>query len=60
MSQLRCHVFRGLPKEIEEEVNKFLESTSCEIHHVVQSESTNHVTITIFYVMDAQEEPLTV
>ena len=60
MSQLRCHVFRGLPKEIEEEVNKFLESTPCEIHHVIQSESTNHVTITIFYVMDAQEEPLTV
>ena len=60
MSQLRCQVFRGLPKEIEEEVNKFLESTPCEIHHVVQSESTNHVTITIFFVMDAQEDPLTV
>ncbi len=60
MSQLRCHVFRGLPKEVEEEVNKFLESTPCEIHHVIQSESTNHVTITIFYVMDAQEDPLTV
>ncbi|MBW2282617.1 MAG: hypothetical protein JRG76_15230 [Deltaproteobacteria bacterium] len=60
MSQLCCHVFRGLPKEIEEEVNKFLESTPCEIHHVLQSESTNHVTITIFYVMDAQEDPLTV
>lgn len=60
MSQLRCHVFRGLPKEIEEELNKFLESTPCEIHHVLQSESTNHVTITIFYVMDVQEDPLTV
>ncbi len=55
MSELRCQVFRGLPKEIEEEVNKFLQSTHCEIHHVIQSESTNHVTITIFYVMDAQE-----
>ena len=59
MSQLRCQVFRGLPKEIEEEVNKFLESTPCEIDHVLQSESTNHVTITIFYVMDAQEGTLT-
>ena len=60
MSQLRCHVFRGLPKEIEEELNKFLESTPCEIHHVLQSESTSHVTITIFYVMDVQEDPLRV
>jgi hypothetical protein len=60
MNQLRCHVFRGLPKEIEEELNKFLESTPCEIHHVLQSESTNHVTITIFYVMDVQEDALRV
>ncbi len=59
MSQLRCQVFRGLPEEIEEEVNKFLESTPCEIDHVLQSESTDHVTITIFYVMDAQEGTLT-
>lgn len=56
MSELRCQVFRGLPKEIEEELNKFLATTPCEIQRVLQSESTNHVTITIFYVMDAQED----
>lgn len=55
MSQLRCVVFRGLPKEIEEDLNKFLESTPCEIHHVLQSESKDHVTVTVFYALDAQE-----
>jgi hypothetical protein len=49
MQPLRCHVFRGLPKELEEEVNKFLEVTPCHVHHVVQSESANHVTLTLFY-----------
>ena len=55
MSQLRCHVFRGLPKEIEEEVNKFLESTPCEIQHVLQSESSDHVTLTVFFELDVEE-----
>ena len=55
MSQLRCTVFRGLPKELEEELNKFLESTPCEVQHVVQSESGDHVTLTVFYVFDGQE-----
>ena len=36
MSRLRCVVFRGLPKELEEEVNKFLEATPCEVHHLLQ------------------------
>jgi len=49
MQALRCHVFRGLPKELEEEVNKFLEVTACRVHHVVQSESQNHVTLTMIY-----------
>lgn len=55
MSQLRCQVFRGLPKELEEELNKFLESTPCEIQHVVQSESADHVTVTVFYALDVQD-----
>jgi hypothetical protein len=49
MQALRCHVFRGLPKELEEEVNKFLECNPCHVHHVVQSESANHVTLTMIY-----------
>ncbi len=52
MHQLRCRVFRGLPKELEEDISKFLEATSCQIHHVVQSESGDHVTLTIFYDLD--------
>ena len=52
---LRCIVFRGLPKELEEEVNKWLEMTSCQISHVQQSESGDHVTVTIFYVLDPPE-----
>lgn len=52
MSRLRCVVFRGLPKELEEEVNKFLEATLCQVHHLVQSESGDHVTISIFYELD--------
>ena len=49
MQSLRCRVFRGLPKEVEEDVNKFLEVSPCHIQHVVQSESENHVTITMFF-----------
>jgi len=55
MQALRCHVFRGLPKELEEEVNKFLEVTLCRVHHVVQSESANHVTLTMIYELVAPE-----
>jgi hypothetical protein len=56
MTQLRCTVFRGLPKELEEELNKFLESTPCEIQYVLQSESGDHVTVTVFYVLDRQQD----
>ncbi len=53
-SPLRCMVFRGLPKEVEEDVNKFLEATSVQVCHVVQSESGDHVTLTVFYEPDLQ------
>ncbi len=55
MSELRCVVFRGLPKELEEELNKFLEATPCEIQHVLQSESGDHISVTVFYELDAQD-----
>ena len=55
MQSLRCHVFRGLPKELEEEVNKFLEATPCHVAQVVQSESENHVTLTLFYELVRHE-----
>ncbi len=56
MSQLRCIVMRGLPKELEEELGKFLEVTPCRIHHVLQSESGDHVTLTVIYELDPQED----
>ena len=55
MNQLRCVVFRGLPKEIEEEVNKFLEGSPVQIYQLLQSESGDHVTLTIFYEVDVQD-----
>jgi hypothetical protein len=56
MSALQCLVFRGLPKELEEQVNKFLSTTPCTIEHVLQSESSDHVSLTIFYTLDTQLE----
>jgi hypothetical protein len=50
--RLRCVVMRGLPKEVEEEVNKFLEATSARVYRVLQSESGDHITLTIFYELD--------
>jgi len=43
-------------RQIEEDLNKFLETTPCEIHHVLQSESGDHVTVTIFYVLDLSRD----
>lgn len=52
MSQIQCVVLRGLPKEVEEELNKFLASMPGTIHHILQSESSDHVTITVLFEMD--------
>ncbi len=56
MSSLRCVVLRGLPKELEEEVNKFLEMTPCHVHFICQSESGDHVSLAIFYEQIKQDE----
>ncbi len=56
MSLLHCVVLRGLPKELEEEVNKFLEMTPCHVHFISQSESGDHVSLTIFYESITDEE----
>ena len=56
MQPFRCRVFRGLPKEVEEDVNKFLEVSPCQVQHVVQSESDNHVTITLFFELVPRDE----
>ncbi len=40
---LRCRVFRGLVKEVEEDVNKYLETHEVQIVHMAQSESGEYV-----------------
>jgi hypothetical protein len=49
-------VLQGLPKELEEEVNKFLEMTPCHVHFISQSASGDHVSLTIFYEPITAEE----
>ena len=49
---LRCRVFRGLVKEAEEDINKFLSSHEVRVLHMAQSESGDHVSVTLIF-----EEP---
>ena len=49
---LRCLVVRGLVKEVEEDINKFLASHDVNVLHMAQSEHGEYVSITLLY-----EEP---
>jgi hypothetical protein len=49
---LRCQMFRGLVKEVEEEVGKFLSTHRIHVVHLAQSESNDHITVTLLF-----EEP---
>ena len=44
---LRCLLFRGLVKEAEEEINKFLSSNEVRVLHMAQSESGDHISVTL-------------
>ena len=46
---LRALVVRGLPKEVEEELNKFLTTRPVSVVHMTQSEHGEYVTITLLY-----------
>ena len=46
---LRCHVFRGLVKEAEEDINKFLSAREVRVLHMAQSESGVHISVTIIF-----------
>lgn len=52
---MRCKLFRGLMKDVEEEVDKFLSTAQVHVVHVTQSETGNHITITLIY---EEPEPL--
>ncbi len=44
---LRCLVFRGLVKEAEEDVNKYLSTHEVRVLHMAQSETGDHISVTI-------------
>ena len=44
---LRCVVVRGLMKEVEEELNKFLSTHEVGVLHMAQSETGDHISITL-------------
>ena len=44
---LRCRVFRGLVKEAEEEINKFLSTHEVRVLHMAQSETGDHISVTL-------------
>jgi len=52
---LRCLVVRGLVKEAEEDINKFLGAHDVNVLHMAQSEHGEYISITLLY-----EEPAAV
>ncbi len=52
---LRCVVIRGLVKEAEEDINKFLTSHEVRVLHMAQSETGDHISVTLIV---EEPEPL--
>ena len=46
---LRCLVVRGLVKEVEEDINKFLSTHEVRVLHMAQSETGDHISITLIF-----------
>ena len=44
---LRVRIFRGLVKEAEEDINKFLMTHEVRVLQIAQSESGNHISVTM-------------
>jgi hypothetical protein len=42
-----CRVFRGLVKEVEEEINHFLSTENIRVRQLAQSETGDHITVTL-------------
>ncbi len=42
-----CRVFRGLVKEVEEEINRFLSTANVRVLQMAQSETGDHITVTL-------------
>ena len=50
-----CRVFRGLVKEVEEEINHFLSTANVRVQQLAQSETGDHITVTV--IIDSSEGP---
>jgi hypothetical protein len=49
LSGVRAKVVCGLPKEVEEDLDKFLSSQPLRVLHVGQSESQDRITVTLLF-----------
>jgi hypothetical protein len=56
MMALRCLVVRGLVKEVEEDINKFLTTHHVNVLHMTQSEHGEYLSITLLYDELAPDE----
>ncbi len=52
---IRCLLFRGLVKEVEEDINKYLSTHQLHVLHMAQSETGDHISVTLIV---EQPEPL--
>ncbi len=50
-----CRVFRGLVKEVEEDINHFLLAEKVRVLQLAQSETGDHITVTL--IIDPDEGP---
>jgi hypothetical protein len=50
-----CRVFRGLVREVEEEINHFLSVENVRVLQLAQSETGDHITVTL--IVDPAEGP---
>lgn len=47
---MKCKVIISSKYELEDKINKWLESEKIEISHILQTDDTVYVTVTIFYL----------
>ena len=50
-----CRVFRGLVRDVEEEINRFLSTANVRVLQLAQSETGDHITVTV--IVDTAEGP---
>jgi hypothetical protein len=46
---MRCMIVRGLVKEVEEEINKYLCTHPVRVLHIAQSETSSHICLTLLF-----------